>query len=200
MASAVHRLEPHAYLEWEHTQTERHEYVDGQVFAMAGAKRAHAIVTGNVFAALHAALADGPCRPFVSDMKVRVEKANAFFYPDVAVTCDPRDADQDDAMAYPVLIVEVLSESTAAYDRGEKFARYRLLESLDEYLLIDPGARHADLFRRDRQGNWVLISAASTGPIDLVSVGVTLARARVFAGLRETPHTTEGGPDSGGAV
>ena len=76
MASPVLRLEPHAYLDWEHTQAERHEYVDGQVCsAMAGAKRSHAIAAGNVFAALHAALADGPCRAFVSDMKVRVEKA-----------------------------------------------------------------------------------------------------------------------------
>lgn len=200
MASTVLRLEPHAYLDWEHIQAERHEYVDGQVFAMAGAKRSHAIVAGNVFAALHAALADGPCRAFVSDMKVRVEKANAFFYPDVAVTCDPRDVDHDYAMAYPVLIVEVLSESTAAYDRGEKFARYRQLDSLEEYLLIDPDARHADLFRRDRQGNWVLISAASTGPIGLASVGVTLPRDVVFAGLKETPRTTEGGSNSVGAV
>ncbi len=179
----IPRLEPQAYLDWENAQADKHEYVEGEVFAMVGVKRSHAVVTGNVFAALHAALGDGPCRPFASDMKVQVEQANAFFYPDVFVTCDPRDADADYVMRYPVLIVDVLSDSTAAYDRGAKFARYRQLGSLKEYLLIDPDLRDADLFRRDDRDNWVLITAATMGPIGLAAVGVTLNHETVFAGL-----------------
>jgi Uma2 family endonuclease len=132
----------------------------------------------------------------LSPTRRSASQANAFFYPDVAVTRDPRDA-EDYAMAYPVLHREGLSESTAAYDRGEKFAPCRQLDSLEEYVLIDPGARHAACSVATGRATVVLFSAASTGPIRLASVGLTLPRDVVFAGLKEAPRTIEGGPNSG---
>ena len=126
-------LDPDAFLEWEKTQLEKYEYLDGQVvqvYAMVGARDAHVTVALNVASLLREHLRGGPCRVYISDMKLRVEAANAFFYPDVFVTCDPRDRAEDAYKHFPLLVVEVLSDSTAGYDRGRKFAVYRRLESL----------------------------------------------------------------------
>jgi Uma2 family endonuclease len=125
-------LDPDAFLEWEKTQLEKYEYLDGQivqVYAMVGARDAHVTVALNVASLLRERLRGGPCRVYISDMKLRVEAANAFFYPDVFVTCDPRDRAEDTCKRFPLLVVEVLSESTAGYDRGRKFAVYRQVGS-----------------------------------------------------------------------
>jgi len=179
-ALRIPHLEPQAYLEWESAQAAKHEYVKGEVFAMVGATSGHVTVALNVAIALRQSLRGGPCRVFVSDMKLHVARANAYFYPDVLVTCDPHDLAQQQFKSNPVLIVEVLSESTAGYDRGEKFAHYRSLDSLREYLLIDPDKRLVDLFRRDDAGNWALITPAATDQVMLASVGVTIAQDILF--------------------
>lgn len=176
-------LAPRAYLEWENAQQGKHEYVSGEVFAMVGASRLHVTVALNVAAALKQALRGTPCQVFMSDMKLRVERADAFFYPDVMVSCDAGDRSDEYIVKSPALVVEVLSESTGAYDRGEKFARYRMLDSLTEYLLIDPDTRSVDLFRRDANGNWVLIDVGNSGEVELASVGVRLAIASIFEGV-----------------
>lgn len=112
-----------AYLAWEETQPERHEYVGGEVFAMTGARDGHNTIALNIASWLRSALRGTPCRAFIADMKLRVEAANAFFYPDVLMTCDERDKQPEAELAkqHPSLVVEVLSESTAAYDRGLRF-------------------------------------------------------------------------------
>jgi Uma2 family endonuclease len=144
-----------AYLAWEDQQADKHEYVRGEVFAMVGARREHVVVAGNLFAAFKQRLRGGPCQAYVSDLKLRVEAADAFFYPDVMVSCDPGDHAASQFIANPILIVEVLSESTAAFDRGEKFAAYRTLPSLQEYVLVDIPSRRVETFRRASHDDWL---------------------------------------------
>jgi Uma2 family endonuclease len=185
------------FLAWEATQTERHEFLAGEVFAMTGARDGHNTIALNIASALRSATRGGPCRVFIADMKLRLDAADASFYPDVMVTCDPRDKtpDADLAKRHPTLIVEVLSESTAAYDRGLKFELYRGLDSLREYLLVEPERRHADLFRRAENGMWTLYSHGPDSLIELASLGAILDMRAVYedvrlGGARATPTAT----------
>jgi Uma2 family endonuclease len=177
------RFDVESYLAWEETQPERHEYSAGEVFAMSGGTDAHYTITLNLAASLKSALSGTPCRPFVSGMKVRVEAADAVLYPDVFVTCDARDKTQEAALAksHPLLIVEVLSDSTAAYDRGRKFELYQQIEELREYLIIEQDRAHADLFRKNAEGLWVLHPIATGGTITLQSLNLSLPLAGLYA-------------------
>jgi len=168
------------FLAWDAAQTIRHEFVRGEIFAMAGAHEAHVTATGNVYNALRQHLKGSPCRTFLADMKLRVEAADAFFYPDVLVTCSAADAADPLIKREPVLVVEVLSPATAAYDRGEKFAAYRQLPSLQEYLLVDPAARRCDLYRRGADGLWVLHPGTPEGGVHFGSVALNLDGARLW--------------------
>lgn len=142
-----------AYIEGELRSETRHEYLAGETYAMVGASDAHNIVSGNLFAALHAHLRGGPCRVFTADMKVRVRvgEDDYFYYPDVMVACLP----EDNARYYreqPVLIAEVMSESTERVDRREKLLVYRHIPALEEYLLLAQDTMDATLYRR--AGDW----------------------------------------------
>ena len=167
---------PTEYLEWEATQEERHEYIAGEIFAMTGARDAHNTVALNVATILRAALRGTPCRAFIADMKLQVEAVDAYFYPDVFVTCDGRDKAPEANLAkrHPCLVIEILSESTAAYDRGLKFEYYQKLDTLQEYLLVEQDRRHADLFRKNGDGLWVLHPIGDKGSVTLNSIGATL--------------------------
>ncbi len=146
------------YLAWEAAQPERHEYVDGEIFAMVGVRLNHNRITLNAAMLLRDGLRGRPCAVFASDVKLQVRAANAWFYPDVVVTCDERDLSDSDAAAvqHPWLVVEVLSEATAAYDRGKKFEFYRTIATLTHYLLVDATRPSAELFVKNEQGLWVL--------------------------------------------
>jgi Uma2 family endonuclease len=172
------------YLEWESQQAEKHEYLAGEVLAMAGASDAHVTICGNLFAALRAHLRGKPCRAYIADMKLRLEAADAFFYPDVFVTCSAADAALDRFKREPLLIVEVLSASTAAYDRGHKFALYRRFASLQEYVLIDSEHPEVDVFRRDAGGHWVLHPYGPGEEVALASVGLTMPMAMLYEDVR----------------
>jgi Uma2 family endonuclease len=158
------------YLAGEAVAPVRHEYVAGKVFAMAGASEEHATIAGNVFALLRAHVRGSPCRVYIADMKLRVEPAAAFFYPDLFVTCDARDAAEPLFKRHARVIIEVLSESTEGYDRGAKFGDYRRLESLEEYVLIDSHRRACEIFRRHPDG-WLLDPVAEDGRLVLHSIG-----------------------------
>ena len=158
------------YLAGEAVAPVRHEYIAGEVFAMAGATEEHATIAGNVFALLRAHVRGSPCRVYIADMKLRVEPASAFFYPDVFVTCDARDVAEPLAKRHARVIIEVLSESTEGYDRGVKFADYRRIESLDEYVLIDSRSRSCEVFRRRPEG-WLLDPVPEDGRLVLHSIG-----------------------------
>jgi Uma2 family endonuclease len=172
------------YLAWEQQQASKHEYLRGEVYAMAGASDAHVTIAGNLFAALRAHLRGGPCRTYIADMKVEVDAVNAYFYPDVFVSCDAADAQLPDRKRAPKLVAEVLSPSTAAFDRGAKFAWYRQLQSLHEYVLIDTERVAVDLFRRDATGHWVLYPYAEGETVELQSVGLLLPVAEIYADVR----------------
>lgn len=185
-------LTPDQYLAWENEQTEKHEYVNGEIFAMVGARREHVATAGNIYASLKANLKGGPCRVYMADMKLRVAAAKAFFYPDVVVTCDARDHKADLFLEHPTLIVEVLSDTTAAFDRGEKFASYRQISSLQEYLLVDIDNRRADCFRRDEHGRWVLYDFKDSDTVELTSIAFETPLSVLFEDI-EPPVVGENG-------
>lgn len=169
-----------AYLDWEENQQEKHEYLAGEVFAMVGARREHVVVAGNLFAALKQRLRGGPCQAYISDMKLRVAKADAFFYPDVTVSCDSRDHAAGQFLAHPTLVAEVLSDSTAAFDRGGKFAAYRSLESLKEYVVVDIPAKRVECFRRTPENDWLLHEYLGDDICHFPSLEVEVPMAEIF--------------------
>lgn len=146
------------YLQGEASAEYKHEYLNGEVWAMVGATDSHVTIAGNLFTLLKQSLKGTPCRAYISDMKVNVEKANAFFYPDVLVTCNPKDRDAPLFKQHPLFIAEVLSPSTEAFDRGQKFSVYRQLESLQTYWLIDSRKMSVDCFNRRDNNEWLLHS------------------------------------------
>lgn len=188
------KLSFEAYLAWESDQAERHEFFGGEVFAMTGARATHNTIAGNVFALLKQALRGTPCRVFIADMKLHVASANGSFYPDVFVSCDPRDrsADAELVQRHPQLVVEVLSDSTAAFDRGQKFEAYRGLESLTAYLLVEQDRAHADLFLRNDEGLWVLHPVAGRGEtLTIDPPGLVLPLAAVYEGVEFNAQVPE---------
>jgi Uma2 family endonuclease len=168
------------YLRWESDQAEKHEYFRGEVFAMVGASRRHVTVALNLSGLLLQHLRGTTCRAYMSDMKLRIEAANAYFYPDVIVTCDSSDHAAESYLTAPVLIAEVLSRSTEAYDRGEKFAAYRLIQSLREYVLVDSDTRSIEIYRLDAARRWVLFEPNPEGEFRLESVDLLVSSRQVF--------------------
>lgn len=180
LPQSVETLARQDYITWENAQSDKHEFVAGEVFAMVGARRVHVSIAGNCFARLKDHLRGGPCRAFMADMKLEVAAADAVFYPDVLVTCHPDDLKAETTMHYPTAIIEVLSESTAAYDRGDKFASYRMLDSLKEYALIDPDQRRVEVFRRMDNGDWLLAASESSRGLILKSLDFVAGLDAVF--------------------
>ncbi|NOQ17484.1 MAG: Uma2 family endonuclease [Methyloprofundus sp.] len=146
------------YLANEEIAEFKHEYLQGELWAMAGAGENHVAIAMNLAFSLKQQLKGTPCRSYISDMKVKVEHANAYFYPDVFVSCNPSDKEQEYYKEHPIFICEVLSPSTEAYDRGDKFKYYQTLASLQEYWLIDAQKMSVDCFTRTQDNAWVLHS------------------------------------------
>ena len=185
------RFDRQDYFVWEHEQPVKHEYVAGEVFAQAGARQNHVVVAGNCFAALRQCLRGTPCRAYISDMQLEVAQADAVFYPDVMVSCDPDDLAAERVLHHPRVIVEVLSDSTAAYDRGGKFAAYRMLESLQEYVLIDPERRSLEIFRRLPSNDWLLATGDSARALVLAALEMEIGFDEVFEDVA-VPETQGG--------
>jgi Uma2 family endonuclease len=173
------------YLAWEPAQLDRHEFLDGEVFAMAGAEDRHVTVAMNIAFALRQHLSGSPCRTYMSDMRLQVAAANSYFYPDVLVTCSAHDLASPLVKTEPKLIIEVLSPSTAAYDRGLKFSHYRSLPSLEEFALIDLDTRSTDVYRKGPDGLWVLHPFGRGEAVSLASVALELSAAQLFADVLE---------------
>ncbi|WP_045222651.1 Uma2 family endonuclease [Desulfonatronum thioautotrophicum] len=173
------------YLAWEVEQEGKHEYYYGEIFAMGGASRRHVTVALNVAADLNEQLAGSPCRAYMADMMVEAVADEVYYYPDVFVTCDPTDHRADRFMRSPVLVVEVLSPSTEAYDRGEKFAKYRLISSLREYVLIDPERLTVEAYRRTGEGVWTLRDVPNGEPLYLDGLKLEIAWQRMFRNVAE---------------
>jgi len=170
-----------AYLQLEQQSQTKHEYINGAVYAMAGASDAHVTIAGNLFARLLSHLRGSGCRVYIADMKVRILDRNCFYYPDVMVTCNPQDQTTPTYKQFPKLIVEVLSGSTEAFDRGDKFADYQTLESLEEYVLINTRHQRIECFRRDSGGRWLLQTYTQATPrFELQSVDFADSLAAIY--------------------
>lgn len=159
MAPAAVRTEhvsPEEYLARERVAGERHELVRGRIVAMAGGTRTHSLIAARLIAALGRALGDRPCEFYTSDM--RIKTADRYTYADVSVVCGPPELEdpQQDTLLNPTVIIEVLSPSTEAYDRGEKFASYRTLHSLTDYILVAQDAIRVEHFHRQPDSSWLL--------------------------------------------
>lgn len=172
------------YVRVEQGSTIKHEFLDGDIYAMAGGTPEHAAIAANVIAALHRQLAgDSKCRVFSSDLRVRVRETGLTTYPDVTVVCGAREHDPEDAntVVNPTLIVEVLSPSTAAYDRGEKLSHYQKVPSLREVVLVDHAARRIEVARRTASG-FVRLVHDGAEALALEAVSAQLTLAEVYAG------------------
>jgi Uma2 family endonuclease len=175
-----------AYLALEAGASGKHEYLRGEVWAMAGGSREHGRLTAALTVALGTALRGRPCAIYSSDVRVRVRGTDRTTYPDLTVVCGPAEAPPEDpeSVANPTLLVEVLSETTEASDRGEKFAHYRHLASLREYVLVAQKERRIEIFRREGQNEdqprWTFEEAVGGGTIKLLSLGIELAVNDVY--------------------
>ena len=149
-------VSPEDYLAGEQQSPIKHEYRQGKIYAMVGAKKSHAIIANNLGTELNIHLRNNDCIVVTSDIKVRLEEANCYYYPDVVVTCDERDlSSNEDFILYPSLIIEILSPSTAKFDRGAKFTDYQTATSLQEYVLVSQSEMSIECFRKNEQGIWI---------------------------------------------
>lgn len=174
---------PEEYLAMERVAESRSEYRTGEIVAMSGASRRHNLVVVNVVVSLHQQLRKRSCEVFTTDMRVKVSAAGLYAYPDIVVACGEIqfDDDQKDTLTNPILIIEVLSQSTEAYDRGMKFEQYRKLESLREYALIAQDKPHVEVFTRQENGQWLLSEAEGMqASIELHSIGCRLLLSDVY--------------------
>jgi Uma2 family endonuclease len=173
-------ISPTEYLAGEETSPIKHEYRQGQVYAMAGASNTHVIITGNIFAILRNHLRGSGCQAYIADTKAHIESIDTYYYPDVVVSCDSRDKAFNNFLRYPYLIIEVLSPTTEGFDRGDKFADYRQLESLQEYVLVSQNRANVEVFHRNSEGQWVFYSYGKGENIHLASVNFQLAVVDVY--------------------
>ena len=169
------------YLEGEKSSETRHEYVDGQVYAMAGSSKRHNRIAGNIYRKL--AEADPNCEAYLSDIKVRISERKTYYYPDVVVSCEPDDSD-DYYLENPCLGVDVLSESTAQKDRTEKLLAYMNITSLRAYLLVSQDKQHIEIFYREPEGKWWVKSFENLDDeLDLPCPGISMTVADCYQGV-----------------
>ena len=182
MTALPHRpsISVEEYLQLDRSSIEtRYEYIDGYIRMLAGGTADHAIISANVISTLHGLLRGSSCRVFTSDLRVRLSQTR-YVYPDASVSCDGRDRGQADIVQFPRLIVEVLSPSTEAYDRGRKFSYYRECQTVHEYLLIDSQCRAVELYRREKNPLRTLHAFGSEDEVELVSLGVSFSVAALY--------------------
>ena len=169
------------YLALERSTREKHEYFRGEVFAMGGASEPHNLIVGNVLASLHGKLRDKPCRVYLSDLRVKINPSGLYTYPDVVVVCGEPRFEVGDTLLNPTLLVEVLSESSEAYDRGKKSEQYRTLPSLSDYLLITQDRALVEHYSRQPGERWLLHAANTlSDSVAIPSLGCELLLAEVY--------------------
>ncbi|MFB2924002.1 MULTISPECIES: Uma2 family endonuclease [Aerosakkonema] len=190
-SQAQNFISPEEYLAGEELSPIKHEYIEGQVYGMAGASDVHVTITVNLTALLRNHIRGRGCRVYASDMKARIDTANTFYYPDVMVTCDERDRAFSSFKKYPSLIVEVLSTKTEAFDRGDKFADYQELETLQEYVLIGQKRQRVEVFRRNAEGLWVLHTYTQGSEIYLASVDFRISIDALYEDVEFSENRTE---------
>jgi Uma2 family endonuclease len=171
------------YLALEVGAEVKHEFVNGEVFAMAGGTPEHGALSSALSRVIGSALSGKPCRTFSSDVRVRVESTGGSFYPDLSVVCGKllTGKEDPDAITNPLVLVEVLSSTTEAYDRGAKAGHYRRLSSLKEYVLVSQSERRIEVQRLNERGTWELHFFAAGEQLELTSLGVSFPLDDVYA-------------------
>jgi Uma2 family endonuclease len=165
---------PEEYFAWEEQQLERHELIDGHVYAMSGGTQNHSAIKLNIGSLIQAHLRGSKCSVFDSDLKVNILNSTNYTYPDLSVTCDDRDRENAIYISYPCLIVEVLSSSTEAYDRGKKFEKYRRNPNLIDYVLVSSEEVAIDIYHKNDAGQWMFLSYRSGDLVELKSIDLSL--------------------------
>ncbi|MFO1433715.1 MAG: Uma2 family endonuclease [Candidatus Competibacteraceae bacterium] len=176
-------LTPEQYLTLERTAAYKSEYFRGEVFAMAGASPTHVLIVSNIVAALHGQLRRRPCTVYSTDLRVKVQTSGLYTYPDVIVVCGDLQFEDDhqDTLLNPILLIEVLSESTKDYDRGGKFAQYRKIPSFVEYVLVAQDECHVEHFVKQAHGGWLLSETNRLeDTLTLSSIECTLSLSDVY--------------------
>jgi Uma2 family endonuclease len=177
-----HWISPEEYLEIDRASIGvKYEYMDGQMYAMAGGTVNHAEIALNLLIALRAHLGNGPCHAFSSDVRVQVAEEK-YYYPDVTVSCNPEDWQQgtNDIVCTPRLIVEVLSPSTEAFDRGKKFRAYQACPSVEKYVLIRTAYQEIEIFNRQEGNLWTYRRFGPGQEVELLSIGLTISLAAIY--------------------
>jgi Uma2 family endonuclease len=190
LANPARRLSEAEYLEIERRAEFKSEYLDSEMFAMSGGTSAHSLIAANLIFAMRTQLKSCPCRVYTSDMRVKVQASGLYTYPDVSVARgqDQFDDEQEDTLLNPTVIVEILSDSREAYDRGRKFALYRQLPSLREYLLVNQHQPLVEQFVRQESGEWLLRAFSGLeSKLSLPSLNITIAIADVYTDVRFVP-------------
>lgn len=190
LAQAVTKMSELDYYELERSAAFKSEFCDGEMFAMAGGSPAHSLIATNLGAELRSALRGRPCVPYNADLRVKIPDSGLITYPDLSVICGPLEFafPADDTVTNPSLVVEVLSPSTEAYDRGRKFENYRRLRSLREYLLVRQDEPHVELFIRQPDESWLLREATGMDArLELPALKIALALAEIYLNVEFIP-------------
>ena len=178
------KLTPEEYFAWEEQQQIKHEYFDGEVFAMSGGTQNHGRISGKIFSEIDNHLDGSDCVALNSDVRVKLQESEKYTYPDVSVTCDERDRETTQYITYPCLIIEVLSPSTEAYDRGNKFELYRKSSTLREYALVSADKIAIDLHQKNDRNRWELIYYRAGDTVELESINLTFPIERIYRGIK----------------
>jgi Uma2 family endonuclease len=189
-AAQTIRMTPEEYLAFERASDQKHEYADGEVFAMSGGTREHSLIGQNTARELGNVLLDRPCEVHGSDMRIKIVATKRYFYPDVSVICGkPRfEDDTRDTVLNPRVVVEVLSDSTERYDRGEKFAHYRTVDSLLDYVLLSQTEPLVEHYRRQPDGAWVYRALGPGARLVLASLDCEIPVDRLYLKVFDTPE------------
>ncbi|MBM5571791.1 MULTISPECIES: Uma2 family endonuclease [Deefgea] len=172
-------VSPEQYLAEEELRQERHEYYDGLVYAMTGGTLAHNILAMNLLVRLMPHLQGSPCRAFINDVRLQIESADCYFYPDLLVHC-AETAKSSSTVSSAKIVVEVLSPSTGSYDLGKKFDIYRQLDSLQEYVLIDSESKNVRVYRRAEHGDWVFHAYTCDETLRLASIDFSVSLTELY--------------------
>jgi Uma2 family endonuclease len=181
-AAARTGLSREEYLAFERASEIKHEYADGEIFAMTGGTRAHSLVGGNVLGEIRAALSERDCEVHGSDMRIKIPATGRYVYPDASVVCGEAlfEDDEEDTLLNPKVIVEVLSKSTEPYDRGDKFENYQSLASLREYVLLSQKKVRVEHYSLQPDSTWILRVLGAGERLALPSIGCEIAVDRIY--------------------
>jgi Uma2 family endonuclease len=178
------RLTPEEYFAWEEQQEVKHEYFDGEVFAMTGGTVNHGRIGGRIFSLIDDHLIESDrCIALNSDVKIKIQASEKYVYPDASATCDERDRQTTQFISHPSLIVEVLSPSTEAYDRGKKFKLYQRSIAFTEYVLVSAEEIEIEIFRKNDRGKWEVTNYVVGDVVELESINLTFPIDRVYRGI-----------------